>query len=423
MAAREFDVIIYGATGFTGLRTCQYLARTYPKGVRWAIAGRSTAKLEEVRQKLVAIDPALSTLPIVQADASDMSALEAMTARTKVVLTTVGPFLAHGIPLVEACVKQGTHYIDSTGETPFVNKIIQKYHEEARAKNVVVVPCCGFDSVPSDIGTKLVVDFLKSEYNLNTKSVKMSLRSWRGAASGGTLASACGIMEAREGNMKSMGNQNELVPESAASKVVPAKISMPTIFYDYDFKQWQAYFFMSSTNEKIVKRSHGLGVEADGTGYGQQFSYYETMSCPGLFSATTTTVATILGGIGLGIGPIRRLAQKYILPAPGTGPSDALIAKSHFTIEVIGEAVKPENVSGEESEPIRAIAVVKGGDPGYSETCKYLVESALCLVKNEERVRKENKVTGGVLTPAHAFGQVLIGRLRDQGAILTVSRL
>lgn len=152
-------------------------------------------------------------------------------------------------------------------------------------------------------------------------------------------------------------------------------------------------------------------------------SLSESMSCPGLFTATTTTVATILGGIGLGIGPIRRLAQKYILPAPGTGPSDALIAKSHFTIEVIGEAVKPENVSGEEGEPIRAIAVVKGGDPGYSETCKYLVESALCLVKNEDRVRKENKVTGGVLTPAHAFGQVLIGRLRDQGAKLTVSRL
>ncbi|KAF9402268.1 hypothetical protein BGZ94_004969, partial [Podila epigama] len=273
MAAREFDLIIYGATGFTGLRSAQYLARTYPQGVRWAIAGRSLAKLEEVRQTLVAIDPALSSLPLITANASDLASLEAMTARTKVVISTVGPFLAYGVPLVEACVNKNTHYIDSTGETPFVHKIIEKYHEEARAKNVVVVPCCGFDSVPSDIGTKMVVDFLKKEHGLDTKTVKMSVTKLRGGVSGGTLASVCGIIESKEGGVGAMVDQNLLVPQSVASKVAPSKVSIPTVFYDYDFKLWQAYFFMSSTNEKIVKRSHGLGVEANGTGYGPQFSY------------------------------------------------------------------------------------------------------------------------------------------------------
>ncbi|KAG0333121.1 hypothetical protein BG004_000966 [Podila humilis] len=410
MAAREFDIVVYGATGFTGLRTCQYLARTYPQDVRWAIAGRSVPKLEEVRQKLVAINPSLTTLPILQADAADMASLEAMCAKTKVVITTVGPFLAYGVPLVEAC------------------KIIHKFHEEARQKKVVVVPCCGFDSVPSDIGTKLVVDFLKKEYNVDTKTVKMSVTKMRGGASGGTLASVCGILESKEeGGMSEMANQNQLVPQAVSDKVPKAKVSMPTVFYDHDFQKWQAYFFMSSTNEKIVKRSHGLELEADGTGYGPQFSYSESMSCPGLFSATLATVGMGIGGAALGVGPIRRLIQKHVLPAPGTGPSDEAIAKAYFTIQVVGEAEKPENVVGASDNAdhgtIRAMAVVSGGDPGYSETCRYLVESAMCLVRDEARLRDENKVTGGVLTPATAFGQVLIGRLRDQGAQMTVSKL
>ncbi|KAG0257287.1 hypothetical protein BGZ95_005285 [Linnemannia exigua] len=155
MVSREFDLIIYGATGYTGLKTCQYLARTYTEGVRWAIAGRSVLKLEEVREKLVAINPFLSSVPIIKADASDLESLEAMAAQTKVLIITVGPFMKYGEPVVAACIKQGTHYVDSTGESPFVNNIIHKYHQEALDKGVILVPQCGFDSVPSDIGTKM----------------------------------------------------------------------------------------------------------------------------------------------------------------------------------------------------------------------------------------------------------------------------
>ncbi|KAF9907898.1 hypothetical protein EC991_010411 [Linnemannia zychae] len=425
MTARTYDLIIYGATGFTGLRTCQYLARNYTEGVRWAIAGRSVPKLEEVREKLIAINPALSSLPIIKADASSPESLEAMTAQTKVVISTVGPFMQYGEPLVAACINQGTHYVDSTGESPFVNNIIHKYHKEALDKNVILVPQCGFDSVPSDIGTKMVVDFIRKEYGLPTKSVKMSLLSFRGAASGGTLASACNIIAERQGGVGGMVDQNQLVPESVRSKIVPAKISMPCVHYDHDFQKWQTYFVMSSSNEKIVKRSHGLAVEADGEGYGSQFTYRESMSAPGLGSATTAAIGMSLGGAALTIGPLRRFIQNRFMPAPGEGPSDEAIAKGRFTIHVIGESALPENVEGSsgEAKPLRALAVIQGGDPGYAETCRYLVEGALCLVKSEDQIRSENKVKGGVLTPAHAFGQIFIRRLQDRNVNVTVSKL
>ncbi|KAG0236214.1 hypothetical protein BGW42_003859 [Actinomortierella wolfii] len=427
MTEREFELIIYGATGFTGLRTALYVARTYPvESLRWAIAGRSIEKLEQVREKLVAVNPALKDLPLVKADASSPESLSAMVARTKVVLTTVGPFLQYGEPLVAACVQQGTHYVDSTGETPFVYNMIRKYHEEAKAKKIVLVPQCGFDSVPSDIGTKLVVDFLRKEYGVPTRSVKLSVTKLKGAASGGTLASACGIIEAREGGLGGMLDQNQLVPESVKSKVPAARITSPTVFYDHDFKKWQAYFVMSSSNEKIVKRSHGLALEADGVGYGHQFSYSETMSCPGFGTALMASVGLGLGGAALSVGPLRRLAQKYVLPAPGTGPSDEFIAKGYFTMQVIGEAELPENVEGDsdaQNKVVRAIATVSGAEPGYSETCRLLVESAMCLIKEEERTFRENKIQGGLLTPASAFGHVLVQRLRERGVVLEVAKL
>ncbi|KAF9165047.1 hypothetical protein DFQ26_000681 [Actinomortierella ambigua] len=420
MAAREFELIIYGATGFTGLRTALSL--------RWAIAGRSIEKLKQAREQVAAINPAFKDLPIIKADASSPESLSAMVSKTKVVLSTVGPFLQYGEPLVAACVRHGTHYVDSTGETPFVNNMIRKYHDEAKAKKVVIVPQCGFDSVPSDIGTKLVVDYLRKEYGLATKSVKLSVTKLKGAVSGGTLASVCGILESREGGVGNIVDQNQLVPDDVKAKVPAARITSPSVFYDYDFKKWQAYFLMSSTNEKIVKRSHGLALEADGVGYGHQFSYSETMSCPGFGSALVASVGMGLGGAALSVGPIRRLAQKYVLPAPGTGPSDESIAKGYFTIEVVGEAELPENAveeaeAGEQRKVVRAKATVSGSEPGYSETCRLLVESAMCLIKEEERTFRENKIQGGLLTPASAFGHVLVQRLQERGVVLEVAKL
>ncbi|KAG0315010.1 hypothetical protein BGZ99_007735 [Dissophora globulifera] len=424
---REFDIVIYGATGFTGLRTAMYLARTYKQGVRWAISGRSASKLEAVRDKLVAIDPALSNLTIIEADASSHESLEAMAARTKVVLTTVGPFMRYGEPLVAACIKQGTHYVDSTGESPFVFDIIQKHHEEARRKNIMVVPQCGFDSIPSELGTKMVVDFLRKEYNLSTKSAKLSVVKFRGTASGGTFASLSGMLEAEGTGLGSLVDQNQLVPKEIASKLTPAKISVPSTFYDKDFQRWQSYFVMSSTNEKMVKRSHALQIEADGVGYGPHFTYSESMSSKGFFTAAITNFGVSIGGVALSIGPIRRFLEKHVFPPPGTGPTEEELENGHFTMNIIGESELPENVSGDASSsaavPIRAVAVVQGGEPGYTETCRYLVESALCIVKNENRIRAENNITGGVLTPAFAFGQVLVDRLRALNVNVSVSKL
>ncbi|KAG0249259.1 hypothetical protein BGZ95_007611 [Linnemannia exigua] len=220
-------------------------------------------------------------------------------------------------------------------------------------------------------------------------------------------------MAEKEGGVGAMVDQNQLIPESVQSKVLPAKISIPAVHYDYDFQKWQTYFVMSSSNEKIVKRSHGLALEANGDGYGPQFTYGETMSAPGLVSAATAAIGMGIGGAALTVGPLRRFIQNRFMHAPGEGPSDSL------------SIVLPENVEGssEEAKPVRALAVIQGGDPGYAETCRYLVEGALCLVKSEDQIRNENKVKGGVLTPAHAFGQILVRRLQDRNVNLTVSKL
>lgn len=150
----------------------------------------------------------------------------------------------------------------------------------------------------------------------------------------------------------------------------------------------------------------------------------ESMSAPGLFSAATAAIGMGIGGAALTIGPLRRFIQNRFMPAPGEGPSDESIAKGRFTVHVIGESALPENTEGTaDAKPVRALAVIQGGDPGYAETCRYLVEGAMCIIKSEDLVRSENKVTGGVLTPAHAFGQILVRRLLDQNANLTVSKL
>lgn len=150
----------------------------------------------------------------------------------------------------------------------------------------------------------------------------------------------------------------------------------------------------------------------------------ETMSAPGLFSAVTAAIGMGLGGAVLTVGPLRRFIQNRFLPAPGEGPSDEAIANGKFTVHVIGESTLPENTEGSaDAKPVRALAVIQGGDPGYAETCRYLVEGAMCLVKNEDLVRSENKIKGGVLTPAHAFGQILVRRLLDRNVNLTVSKL
>ncbi|KAG0275180.1 hypothetical protein BGZ95_009115 [Linnemannia exigua] len=217
-----------------------------------------------------------------------------------------------------------------------------------------------------------------------------------------------------------MLDQNQLLPKSVQHQVNRALVSMPTLYYDYDFQRWQTYFIMSFSNEKIVKRSHGLAMETNGRGG-------ESMSAPGLISALAITLGLCLGGAALAIGPLRRFIQNRFMPAPGEGPSDESVAKGRFTIHVIGESHLPENVenscSGNAAKPVRALAVIEGGDPGYGETCRYLVEGALCLVKSEDQIRNENKIKGGVLTPAHAFGQILVRRLLDRHVKISVSEL
>ncbi|CAO3625343.1 unnamed protein product [Cunninghamella blakesleeana] len=406
--SRKYDIVVYGATGFTGELTCEYLLEIKDKSLKWAMAGRSLSKLEKVRENLSKTDEAAKDLDLIVADASKPETLDAFLKDTTVVLSTVGPFALYGTPLVEACLRQKTHYVDTTGEYNWIYHIINQFHEKAKQENIMIVPTCGFDSVPSDLGTFMVVDYIKRKHNLSTAEVKGSYVDVVGGASGGTLQTTITSLAD-----KSLTKDQSFDPYLLASERGIAKPYLPSLHKDHDFyKKWQTFFVMSVINEKVVHRSWSLQNER-GQGYGRLFKYREYMALSFIkaFLVTSFFFATMpLGPILFKIGWIYRAAQK-LLPSAGTGPSLEQRMKGKFELQIVATAETEPYDS-----PVRARGYVKAfGDPGYRETCRMVAESALCIVRNLDSLPGKE---GGILTPATAFGQVLIDRLTATGGMI-----
>ncbi|CAO3656667.1 unnamed protein product [Mucor hiemalis] len=405
---RKYDIVVFGATGFTGELTCEYLAEIKDDTLSWAIAGRNLGKLEQVRDRLGNLNPSLKDLDLLIADSSQPETLDAVLSQTRVVISTVGPFMKYGTPLVEACIRQGTHYVDITGEFPWIKKIIESCDDEAKAKKVMIVPTCGFDSVPSDLGVYMLSEHMHTKHGLDLADVKMSLTKVRGGVSGGTIQSSIAIMAESGLSPKELSN-----PYLLATRTGVDKASLPTLRRDHDFGgKWQAYFMMAAVNEKVVHRSASIWADR-GHNYGNLFTYKETMTFPFLpaflltsFLYTVIPLAALLFKV-----PFIYEKTKNLLPSSGDGPDAEKRAKGMFDIEIVGTA---------ENEPyddaLRARATVKGfRDPGYGDTCRMVAESALCIVKSlNELPGKE----GGILTPATAFGHVLLERLRHNGGMV-----
>jgi short subunit dehydrogenase-like uncharacterized protein len=401
-ATRELDIVLYGATGFVGKLTAEYLAREAPDDVRIGLAGRTQEKLERVREELGA---RASDWPLVVADSGDRAALAELAARTTAVATTVGPYRAYGAALVEACAAAGTHYADLTGETLFMRDTIERFDAPAKASGARIVHTCGFDSIPSDIGVLLL-----HEAAGELADTTFVLRRVKGGVSGGTLASLKGTVDdvKRDRSLvKVLGDPYALSPDRDAEPKLGKEADLRGAEYSEELGTWFGPFVMASVNTRVVRRSNALQDWA----YGRRFRYREVMA----FGSGITGRAKALG-VGGGIAalaaglalPPSRFALDRVLPGPGAGPKEELVREGFFVIEIHARTPADE----------RWVCRVEAqGDPGYGATRVMLGQSALCLALDGERLPER----AGVLTPATAMGRVLADRLRAAGQTFDVS--
>ncbi|OBZ87575.1 hypothetical protein A0J61_04376 [Choanephora cucurbitarum] len=400
---RKYDIVIFGATGFTGALTAEYLAEIKDKDLSWAISGRTLSKLEKTRERLVKIDPSLKDLDLLIADTSNPDSLDEVLSQTRVVITTVGPYTKYGTPLVEACLRQRTHYVDLTGEYGWTRRIIDDHHKEAQEKKVLIVPSCGFDSVPSDLGVYMVAQHMRNKHNLDLGYVKMSVTDADGGVSGGTVQSLLEVFTDPK-----LTRKEHMDPYLLSTRRGVDKFRWPTFKYDRDFSsKWQVMFIMAVVNERVVRRSWSIWSER-GQGYGNMFSYEEYMSflpvvASFIYHISLYTFVPFLTCM-FKLFPSSTEKFKSIMPGSGFGPDEKKRSKGRFTMEFIATAeTEPYD------EPRRVRGIVKGfRDPGYGDTCRMICESALCIAKSLKDLPGKD---GGVLTPSTAFGQVLIDRL------------
>ena len=397
---RELDIVVFGATGFVGKLTAEYLARAAREGTRIGLGGRSQEKLDRLRDEL-GVD-----WPVIVADSHDAEALRAMADRTKVVATTVGPYREYGIPLVQACAEAGTHYADLTGEPLFMRDAIDRFDAVAKSTGARIVHNCGFDSIPSDIGT-LILHEAAGELEDTT----LVVRKAKGGFSGGTIASAKGTIDevrADRSLLKVLGDPYALSPDRGAEPDLGKEGDLRGVEHDSELGGWLGPFVMAGVNTRVVRRSNALQDWA----YGRKFRYREVMSFgEGMRGRVTALgVAGGLGAFGVGLAlPPTRFVLDRVLPDPGEGPDEAMVRGGFFHIEIHGRTPAGE----------RWIATVKAsGDPGYGATSVMLGESALCLALDGDRLPDRS----GVLTPSTAMGSVLAERLRAAGQTYEVAR-
>ena len=397
-------MVLYGATGFVGRQTAAYFA-AHADGARWAIAGRSADKLEQIRQ---ACGPGAASAGIIVADAADQKALDALAGQAAVVLSTAGPFALYGSGLVAACVAHRTHYVDITGETPWVRGLIDRHHAQAARDGTRIIPCCGFDSVPSDLGAWLVTEAVWRQHHELCVSVK-ACHSMRGGLNGGTLASALNMMEA--GDDRLLADPFLLNPTGTAPRN-PADHADPVAPHrDADFDAWVGPFVMGPVNTRVVRRTAALLKARGDAAYGAVFGYQEFLRF-GRGPLAAATAAGISVGMGVGWAAMRSKAGRAVARAvavpPGQGPSERTMDGGSFRCELIGKTASGKVVRGR---------VAGSGDPGNRATTKFVCESALALALQAEALPGGER-GGGVLTPASGLGMVLGQRLIAAGMSL-----
>jgi short subunit dehydrogenase-like uncharacterized protein len=399
---KEFDLIVFGATGFTGRLVAEYLHLSGAAGARWAIAGRSLDKLAQVRDALH-LPPSVALL---KADAGDAASLKALVARTRAVITTVGPYQLHGEPLATACAEGGTDYVDLCGEPLWMARMVARLQPLAEKSGARIVFSCGFDSIPFDLGVVYLQAEAQQRFGQPFGEVRGRVARLKGAASGGTLASMMETIEAirREPRLiKELVNPFALTPRFKG----PRQPDDQTAEYDDWADAWSGPFVMATINTKNVHRSNSLR----GHPWGEGFTYSEKLLTgrpgqgdKGRKKAKALARFTQLQNLLLGFTPTRALLRRFVLTQPGDGPNAAAREAGHYEIWFTGRTAAGQTLR----------AIVKGDrDPGYGSTCKLISEAALCLVQDVGR----EATPGGVWTPGSAMGLALVRRLQARAGL------
>jgi short subunit dehydrogenase-like uncharacterized protein len=406
---RELDVVVFGATGFAGRLVAGYLAGHAPGGVRVGLAGRSQRRLADVRAGLGA---AASAWPLLVADSADPPSLAALARAARVVVSTVGPYRAQGLALARCCAEAGTDYADLTGEVLFIRDSIDHCHDAAARSGARIVHCCGFDSVPSDLGVLLLHLAARADDAGDLQDTTLVVTALRGGISGGTLASLMGQqdeMRASAVRRQMVQDPYALSPDRDAEPDLGDERDPQGIRYDGELRMWMGPFAMAGINTRVVRRSNAL----QGWAYGRRFRYREVTGfgaspAAGLLAVMTGT-ALKAAQAGLEFGPSRVLLGR-LLPAPGQGPGEKTRRTGYFRIQIHART----------SAGVRYLATIEAqGDPGYAATSVMLGEAALCLALDRDQLPGR----AGVLTPATAMGAALVGRLRSAGHTLATRQV
>ena len=368
MVEKEYDLIIHGATGFTGQLICDYLYKhNDSKAIKWAISGRNTSKLEPISKKY--------NVDLFQVDSFENKALDLITSKSKVIISVVGPYAIYGKQLIESCVNNNCHYLDITGESSFVQYVKNKYSKKAIETNTMLVSCCGFESIPPDIGTYYSIKQLNEE-NIDIKCYMKT----KGQISGGTWASFLNISSS--GRIKKKIQNNQSKKQGTKNKI---------LFYNKELKKWALIF--PDIDQYIIRRSSKL-ID----GYGENVRFVKYMLFKSLFKVAALLVPLFFILFLAKFKFSKKWLESFI--PSGTGPSEEARAKHWFEYILIGKTEKQ-----------KIITTVKGGDPGYGETSKFVTEMGLALILNKDQLNHKK----GVLTPAACAGDVILKRLQKSG--------
>ena len=399
MAEKIFDIIVYGATSFVGQIMTRYMHEQFTDGsVNWAIAGRSESKLKKLSE-----DTGLSDIEIILADASDEDALKAMCARGKVVISTVGPYALYGDTLVKVCAESGTHYCDLSGEPQWIRKMQERYEKTANKSGALSVNCCGFDSIPSELGVHFLQKHALKKYGQTCNQIDMRVAKMKGGASGGTIASMINMVKEAAGDAelrRQLKDPYSLCPPGHGFSASQRTVKMS---YDDEYGAWIAPFVMAAINTRVVHRSNALS----GKSYGTDFMYEEAMVTGkgGRGKRMARATAWGMNGFvaGLAVPPVRWVLENHILPKPGEGPSEKQQLNGEYDLVFMGTTPSGEKLN---------CRVTGDRDPGYGSTAKMLAQSAACLAQDVAKTKK-----GGFWTPATVMGDKLIKRLQTYAGL------
>lgn len=395
------DVIIFGATSFVGQILCRYMLDQYGAAgeLRWAIAGRSAQKLQTLQSTL---GETAGELPVIVANADNETELRAMCEQGRVIISTVGPYALYGETLVKVCAETGTDYCDLTGEVQWIKRMVDRYHDSAVSSGARIVHCCGFDSIPSDMGVWFLQNQAIKAWGEPCQHIQMRVAAFKGGVSGGTVASMMNLAKEAAGNSAlrhELADPYSICPDGHNYGTRQTELKGP--HFDKNFQTWTAPFVMAAINTRIVHRSNALTNNS----YGANFRYDEAIltgeGLKGAARATATAAGSAAMLVGASITPIRNLLERHVVPKPGEGPSEQQQQKGYYLLDFLGH--------GPGGKTLRA--QVRGDrDPGYGSTAKMLGQAGVCLAQDID-------CEGGSWTPASIFGDGFIERLQNHAGI------